>query len=508
MTHSSDEAALADMQGCDPSPESIWSGDLFGRREEAELLIGYVESVGNQDSLQEDCRGFTISVDAQYGTGKSFFLRRFAQHLKASHPVAFVDAWADDLADEPLTAIAATLKSALEPLTSKSQRVRNRWDKVSEKTGEVAKIVAKGVMKKGLGLLITGAAVEAIDEIMKPDEDDLENVKREVGGLVDGTVGKAEADLSKSGKDLMASKIADFERGQNAIRDLKASLAELVQALPLNGLKSPIVIIIDELDRCRPTYAVKLLEEIKHLFDVPGIVFVLGMNSDQLSKSISGAYGSAFDGRSYLRRFINRQYSLSVPSSAPLVDLLLRERKVDLGKLYFLPIKEGGRELEEESVGGVISRYMAAYSMTARDAFQIVDLVHTSCLVTGGRGLFMPLFLPMVFGHIKGLTGGKIPEVTNKPGWSHFYYDSAGDSGDYISIELNSLIDQVKLRAEWSIREYSTASNNGDSLAFILIDYASRSRGGAVDSSLSSYGNLIQYLGRFSDVQPRVFPEN
>ncbi len=87
--------------------------------------------------------------------------------------------------------------------------------------------------------------------------------------------------------------------------DLKASLSSLVASVG-EGKRPPVIIIVDELDRCRPTYAVKLLEEIKHAFDVHGLVFILGMNGEQLGHSLSGAYGPGFNGPAYLSRFISR----------------------------------------------------------------------------------------------------------------------------------------------------------------------------------------------------------
>ena len=78
------------------------------------------------------------------------------------------------------------------------------------------------------------------------------------------------------------------------IKQMKAALAEVVSSLESKDRSAPIIIVIDELDRCRPTYAIKLLEEIKHLFDVPGLVFVFGMHGDQLAHSVKAAYGAEF----------------------------------------------------------------------------------------------------------------------------------------------------------------------------------------------------------------------
>jgi hypothetical protein len=76
-----------------------------------------------------------------------------------------------------------------------------------------------------------------------------------------------------------------------------------------------LIIFIDELDRCRPTYAIELLERIKHLFDIKRIVFVLSTDMTQLAHSIRGVYGHEFDAKKYLQRFIDLDYSLKKPDN-------------------------------------------------------------------------------------------------------------------------------------------------------------------------------------------------
>jgi hypothetical protein len=68
--------------------------------------------------------------------------------------------------------------------------------------------------------------------------------------------------------------------------------------------------IIDELDRCKLTYAVTLVEKIKHLFCVEKFVFLLVMNKVQLEESIRCVYGQNIDASTYLQKFINVECSL------------------------------------------------------------------------------------------------------------------------------------------------------------------------------------------------------
>ncbi len=89
---------------------------------------------------------------------------------------------------------------------------------------------------------------------------------------------------------------------------LKKRLAEM-SAKVVAETKHPMVFIIDELDRCRPTFAIELLERVKHIFDVPNLVFVFGLNRDELSKSLQSVYGE-IDSDVYLRRFFDMEFTL------------------------------------------------------------------------------------------------------------------------------------------------------------------------------------------------------
>ena len=73
-----------------------------------------------------------------------------------------------------------------------------------------------------------------------------------------------------------------------------------------------LVITVDELDRCRPDYAVRFMETVKHVFEVQYVTFVIAANVEELAKAIKGAYGDTFDGPGYLERFFD--ITLELPS--------------------------------------------------------------------------------------------------------------------------------------------------------------------------------------------------
>jgi hypothetical protein len=81
-----------------------------------------------------------------------------------------------------------------------------------------------------------------------------------------------------------------------------------------------ILLIVDELDRCRPGYALATLETLYHLFSEEGVVVLVGVNRDALQTSIKSIYG--FDADAYLRRFADLPVDLPAPTPDSLVRFL------------------------------------------------------------------------------------------------------------------------------------------------------------------------------------------
>lgn len=486
------------MSGAEQVGQDPWSGDLLNRKDEAQLLIGYIESVVGRPTDREDSKAHTIAVDAGYGEGKTFFLRRLAVQLGQSHPVAFVDAWTDDLADEPLTALVFTLKKALDPLIERSATIKEKWEEVLRRTGKVAKIVAFALAKRGLSVAMGTAAVEAAEAVIggvgEAAKDALEEgLKDTASSSVEGAVTTL---TSIAPNQLIRKRIEEFEQGREAIDDLKRSLAALIAALGQEELSSPIIIIVDELDRCRPTYAIKLLEEVKHLFDVPGLVFIFGMHTEQLAQSVAGAYGSQFDGKGYLRRFLNRQYRLAQPNLEPLITKLLG-RTQGLSSLYTPRVQGFG--IIEGSTAHVIAAYMRAYGMKARDAFEVMDILQTAVAITQGHQLHLPYLLPLIFGHLKGMRPGELPRPANVA-----WHLLASVGRSRIEVGPAQLAEQYREASLLSDDELQEVYNSPEGMTFAVRAVANeRHIYSEVQPmwAIESYPKLVGIVSRFTNPQ-------
>ena len=113
-----------------------------------------------------------------------------------------------------------------------------------------------------------------------------------------------------------------WKEAHTKVGQLKEKLAE-VASLATDEEARQLVVLIDELDRCRPAYALELIEAVRHLFAVKGVVVLLAINQEELCHSIQSLYGAEFDTDRYLRRFIDLPCTLPPPTTASLSSFTL-----------------------------------------------------------------------------------------------------------------------------------------------------------------------------------------
>lgn len=254
-----------------------FKGDLLARKQSAEILTDFAESLSEP---------FVLAIDSPWGTGKSTFLRMWLQHLKnKGFRCLYFNAWENDFSDSPLVSLIGELGSGIEALKLGDNKEKAAL-KIFEKT------------KKAGAALLKAALPTA--------------VKLATSGLLDLSTA-TEAEISKLSEDIAKKRIEKYQADKTTIASFRDELAELVKALADRdggGSVKPVIFVIDELDRCRPTYAVELLEKIKHLFSVEGLAFVLAIDRQQLGESVRALYGAGMDADGYLRRFIDLEYRM------------------------------------------------------------------------------------------------------------------------------------------------------------------------------------------------------
>ena len=246
-----------------------FKNDLLDRKKPAEVLTGVVSSF----------RGpAVVAIDAAWGAGKTTFLRMWSRQLrKDGFTIVEFNAWDTDFAADPLLALSAELQAGL----------KSSGADIPPKTLENIKRWSTEILRHGAPQL----ARLAFDAVPL------------AGSLSEKL---AESVLTH----FTESRVSGYTKTKEAIFEFRSALAGTAAAVSESSETKPLVVIIDELDRCRPTYAVELLETAKHLFSVDHVVFVLAINRAQLVQSIRALYGTKFDADTYLRRFIDADIHL------------------------------------------------------------------------------------------------------------------------------------------------------------------------------------------------------
>lgn len=226
--------------------------------------------------LVSDAQVSPMVIDGDWGTGKTEFCHKLINKFKAEHGnyrIIYVDAFKADHADNPLMTILAEV---LKLLPEGEQRKG-----FIQKALPVIRYGLKTALKVGVGHVLRKNADDIADEL----EDALEETTEKV---IDASV---------------EALLKEHEKAEESLAALQKALAQIAS-------ESPIVMFIDELDRCRPDFSVEMLEVIKHTFDVEGVKFVLVTNSKQLTAAINHRYGSEVDSRRYLDKFLKFRFSL------------------------------------------------------------------------------------------------------------------------------------------------------------------------------------------------------
>lgn len=220
-----------------------------------------------------------LSVNAPWGTGKTTFLEMLHADLSNNGCKSiYFSAWENDFATDPLLAFLGEMNQALE-----SYLIGNYEKSVAWKN---AKKAGTHILKKGIPALLKVATAGIIDAEQL--------IEDESSKLMEGF-----------SEDL----IDEYLKNKSIIESFKENVTTVLKSSE-GEQPTKLFIFVDELDRCRPTYSIELLERIKHLLDIEGLVFILALDKQQLAHSVRGIYGADFEALGYLRRFIDVEYNL------------------------------------------------------------------------------------------------------------------------------------------------------------------------------------------------------
>ena len=266
--------------------------DLFGYKDFGERFARIVEALNSA----------VIVLDGPWGSGKTTFTQQWAGLLRQrGHAVVQFDAFANDYHDEAFVALAGAIHACSKD--EKLEGLQKLKASFLKSAAGVTKALPPIAMRVGINLVTLGALSSA-------------DVSKLVEAIQSANSSQLEKRIAKAHENTLA--VNEF---RDRLTDLARKLArsrtsETEETDPANETQQPkLVFIIDELDRCKPTFALNLLERIKHLFSVDEIVFVLVVHLPELARMVEKEYGVS-SGVQYLEKFHHWRVSLPNKTSA------------------------------------------------------------------------------------------------------------------------------------------------------------------------------------------------
>ena len=220
-----------------------------------------------KDWRNEDIRPVQrIFINAPWGMGKSLFADAIKEYLSENYEeinTLYVNSWKMDFYDEPMKALIAEMSED---------------NIITIESTEKAKKFLKNCGKIFFGKILKNFLLKRFNL----NDKDIEEMKSFFNGLD-------------------TSELEDYKNYKKLLEEFKDTLSKE---------ERPKIIIIDELDRCRPDYAIQLLEIIKHIFDVKNIIFLFLINREQLESIVSTIYMNSNLSTKYFEKFYDIELNL------------------------------------------------------------------------------------------------------------------------------------------------------------------------------------------------------
>lgn len=311
--------------------------DQLGRKSTADALSDLVDRI--EDPM-------VIALDGGWGSGKSFFLKCWVgEHLQRkgnTTQTVYFDAFANDFMDEPLVSLLACLLERFEELGPEEKSKLDKAKAVAWKLGPSA-------LRIGASWLTFGAT----------------NHLGDAGDVVAEAVG-----------DEFMQSADSFWREAQERQGVMEQFREALKALTVgeDGEARKLVIVVDELDRCRPDYALALLEIIKHFFAVPHVHFVLGVNLGELENSVKARYGADITAELYLQKFVTLTMRLPETTNA------YENKSVAISYFEMNSAKASVDAMQHGYVLGILKSVRDKESVTLRAVQRLITLLQISTI--------------------------------------------------------------------------------------------------------------------------------
>ena len=353
------------------------SRDEFSRRPIAKKIIKLLDS---------DIDVSPLIIDGKWGTGKTEFCFKLKNLIEDdesnNYKVGYVNAFQADHANEPLLALIAEVASFYDEDDEK------RKNFIAGAIPYLRLITGIGI-KATLGFAFGRYAADIPDELMEG----FDEIKDGSKTLIDQSLESIIKDQVEAEKNLSTLR--------NALTDIAST--------------KPVVLLIDELDRCRPDFAVMMLETIKHVFDVENVQIILITNAEQLKATIKHSYGSETNSHDYLYKFF--KYQINLPTSTKDVEGKSIENNITYFRATVLASKVIPQNFKDNKFIYEIPTFLDVGRLSLRKIEQIVRCIETLIIFKNEeqtKSLTVEQILMVFLSFIYMIDRNLLDEITNK----------------------------------------------------------------------------------------------
>jgi Cdc6-like AAA superfamily ATPase len=296
-------------QASEPTADSPTTKDLLGFKRFVEPIARRIAYATDENTP------LTIGVYGEWGSGKTSFLQMIDEELQKQdiYPIWF-NAWKYDQEDNLWSALIQTI---LDQARVQGKWYRRAWvklkiwrDNIDLRAGTLA--IAGQVLPPALRVLLVGLSllivlgwgtseIEAFLQQITAQWFSANslwlaffqvNVVKATVAIIGFFAAKPD-ELIKLFDTKLGIDFSKFSRTTSYrahIAFLDEFSREFKRIMQLVGSGKPIVVIIDDLDRCLPEKAIQVLEAIKLFLDAKGCVFLLAVDRDVVEKAIAVKY--------------------------------------------------------------------------------------------------------------------------------------------------------------------------------------------------------------------------
>ena len=288
--------------------------DFLKRDRFLEVLVNLVKQIAKEKS------GASFAINGDWGCGKTFVLDLFQEKLQGLKDDNFFiinyNCWQYDYYEEPLFAIIANIKDCMDKTFIGSAK-----EEYAEKLLKVIAEVGNDVLKSKLGIDIKKAAKSLTEN---PDNYD------------------------------------EYYKFNKAISKLRDAINETAK-------EKNIIIIVDELDRCIPDYAIKVLERLHHIsYGLENVIVIFGVDENQLNESVRKIFGENTDTKKYMKKFVD--FTLQLNNGELDEDWISKNKDISFTQDEYSDIKQ-------DNIKEIFTSFMSCFN--AREQEKIITKAST-----------------------------------------------------------------------------------------------------------------------------------